>query len=187
MRYGRVYPYYHGQQLSDGVKEIVWSGGKLPDDFYDEFVFAGFLASDLPGGPLYFPVTQECEKVKRAGLKSRRRVRTPHALKSPAPAVVILAQHAGHGSSGGAAPAAAGICLQGRLDHGRSAVGACNAGRCTGRRRLYEDHQQRQGGLIVWSVGSVPFAEPFRGARKWRWMSGVMKMRGVKRYRDQAG
>src|ERR1700683_1846616 len=38
---------YHGTKLSDGVKEVVWSGGKLPDDNYDEFVINTFLTSAL--------------------------------------------------------------------------------------------------------------------------------------------
>ena len=50
-------------QVSEGAIEIDWSGGKLPDDFYDEFVFHAVLASDLePGTVLYFPVVQQCEK-----------------------------------------------------------------------------------------------------------------------------
>ena len=28
----------HGSKLTEGVKEVVWSGGKLADDNYDEFV-----------------------------------------------------------------------------------------------------------------------------------------------------
>jgi len=45
------------------VTEIDWTGGSLPDDYYDEFVFQSFLASDLqPGQTLYFPVVQECAK-----------------------------------------------------------------------------------------------------------------------------
>jgi periplasmic copper chaperone A len=49
--------------VNAGVTEIDWSGGNLPDDDYDEFIFMSFLASDLqPGQTLYFPVVQECEK-----------------------------------------------------------------------------------------------------------------------------
>ena len=33
------------RKLSEGVKEVVWSGGKLPDDFYDEFVISTFLTN----------------------------------------------------------------------------------------------------------------------------------------------
>jgi uncharacterized protein YcnI len=61
-KYAKSYSLFKAQ-VSEGATEIDWSGGKLPDDYYDEFVFAGFLASDLePGKMLYFPVVQECEK-----------------------------------------------------------------------------------------------------------------------------
>jgi periplasmic copper chaperone A len=50
-------------QISEGVTEIDWSGGNLPDGRHDEFVFQSFLASDLQAGQtLYFPVVQECVK-----------------------------------------------------------------------------------------------------------------------------
>ena len=54
---------YHGTKSSEGVKEVVWSGGKLPDDNYDEFVISTFLSGSLkPNTTLYFPVVQECEQ-----------------------------------------------------------------------------------------------------------------------------
>ena len=54
---------YHGTKLSEGVKEVVWSGGKLPDHNYDEFVISTFLTAGLkPNTTLYFPVVQECEQ-----------------------------------------------------------------------------------------------------------------------------
>lgn len=41
----------------------VWSGGSLPDEHYDEFVFVGYLSDALePGKKLYFPVVQQCEQ-----------------------------------------------------------------------------------------------------------------------------
>jgi uncharacterized protein YcnI/copper(I)-binding protein len=104
--YGRSYAYFHGQQLSEGVKEITWSGGKLPDEHYDEFVFASFLAGDLKPGPLYFPVTQDCEKGEARWIEIPARGQDAHALKAPAPAVIILAQQAGHGAGSAAAPVA---------------------------------------------------------------------------------
>lgn len=61
-KYAKTYSLFHAQ-VSEGVTEIDWSGGSLPDDYYDEFVFLSFLASDLqPGQTLYFPVVQECAK-----------------------------------------------------------------------------------------------------------------------------
>jgi uncharacterized protein YcnI len=49
---------FHGTKYSEGVKEVVWSGGKLPDDYYDEFL-TGVLKPDTV---LYFPTVQECEQ-----------------------------------------------------------------------------------------------------------------------------
>jgi uncharacterized protein YcnI len=61
-KYAAAHSLYRAR-VSEGVTEIDWSGGRLPDEYYDEFVFQSFLASDLqPGQMLYFPVVQECEK-----------------------------------------------------------------------------------------------------------------------------
>ena len=52
-----------GAPVTEGVTEISWSGGKLPDAYYDEFVFIGTIAEELSGGQtIHFPVVQECEK-----------------------------------------------------------------------------------------------------------------------------
>ena len=53
----------HGAHVTEGVKEIIWSGGRLLDEHYDEFVFVGHLSSNLkPDTTVYFPVVQECEQ-----------------------------------------------------------------------------------------------------------------------------
>ncbi|HCN71417.1 MAG TPA: hypothetical protein DIS96_06785 [Pusillimonas sp.] len=53
----------YGTRLTSGVKEVTWTGGPLLDEHYDEFVFVGYLSSQLaPGTTLYFPVVQECEQ-----------------------------------------------------------------------------------------------------------------------------
>ncbi|MGB3833457.1 MAG: YcnI family protein [Mesorhizobium sp.] len=60
-KYEKAYELW-GEKVTEGVQEVDWSGGKLPDEFYDEFVLRGQLAADLPAGEkLYFPVVQECE------------------------------------------------------------------------------------------------------------------------------
>ncbi len=52
-----------GTKVTEGVSEVDWSGGNLPDAFYDEFVLTGFVGDDAPAGQtMYFPVVQECEK-----------------------------------------------------------------------------------------------------------------------------
>jgi uncharacterized protein YcnI len=61
-KYAKPYRLFRAE-VSEGVTEIDWTNGRLPDEDYDEFVFHSFLASDLqPGQTVYFPVVQECEK-----------------------------------------------------------------------------------------------------------------------------
>ena len=52
---------HHGAPVKEDVSEIVWQGGKLRDDFYDEFVFRGRLP-DRAGETVWFKVIQRCEK-----------------------------------------------------------------------------------------------------------------------------
>ena len=52
-----------GTSVTEGVTEVDWSGGNLPDAYYDEFVFAGYIGDEAQAGQtMYFPVVQECEK-----------------------------------------------------------------------------------------------------------------------------
>ena len=54
---------YRGAKASEGIKEVAWSGGKVPDKTREEFVIETFLAEGLkPDTTLYFPVVQECEQ-----------------------------------------------------------------------------------------------------------------------------
>ena len=85
--YSRSYSFFHGAKFTEGVKEVTWSGGKLPDAFYDEFVLSAFIAGELPPGEmLYFPVVQQCEQGEH------RWVEIPAAGKptnEPAPGVML--------------------------------------------------------------------------------------------------
>jgi len=57
----------HGTQVTEGVQEIIWSGGNLPNEWYDEFTFRGSFAGDLPvDGMFYFPTVQECSNGEEA-------------------------------------------------------------------------------------------------------------------------
>ena len=88
--YARSYPFYHGQTLTEGVKEIAWAG-RLGDDFVDDFVFAGFLADTLPAGEtLFFPTYQECEKGEWRWIEVPGPGQDAHALAAPAPGVRLL-------------------------------------------------------------------------------------------------
>jgi len=84
---------YHGKKFSEGVKEVVWSGGKLSDGNYDEFVVSTFLTAGLkPNTMLYFPVVQECEQgVSRwIDIPTAGHAGHSHDGQSPAPGVKLL-------------------------------------------------------------------------------------------------
>jgi uncharacterized protein YcnI len=84
---------FHGAKLTEGVKEVVWSGGKLPDDFYDEFVLAMFLTGDLkPDTVLYFPTVQECEQGISRWIDIPADPAHAHDSKWPAPGVKLLSK-----------------------------------------------------------------------------------------------
>ena len=89
-KYPKAYELFH-RQMTEGVTEISWSGGKLPDDWYDEFVFQGFLADDLDTGkPMYFPVVQECEKGVHRWIEMPAAGKSPSDYPEPAPALKLL-------------------------------------------------------------------------------------------------
>lgn len=89
--YTRAYKHYHGD-LSEGVRRVTWTGGPLPDDYYDEFVLSTFVAGELtPGTTLYFPVTQTCEKGELAWTEIPAAGQDAHDLKSPAAALKLVA------------------------------------------------------------------------------------------------
>src|SRR5690606_7608756 len=56
----------HGTQVTEGVMEIVWKDGNLPNVWYDEFVFRGTFAGSLEPGRFYFPAIQECANGEEA-------------------------------------------------------------------------------------------------------------------------
>ena len=81
----------HGSKLSEGVKEVVWSGGKLPDHNYDEFVVSTYLTPGLkPNTTLYFPVVQECEQGISRWIDIPKEGAGGHDGKSPAPGVRLM-------------------------------------------------------------------------------------------------
>ena len=103
--YAEAHPYYHGAVLKEGVREIVWSG-RLADDYYDEFVFVGFMAKTLPGGGrLHFPTFQECEQGRQAWADIPAAGQSSHDVKHPAPAVrLVQAQTPAHDHGAAHAP-----------------------------------------------------------------------------------
>jgi uncharacterized protein YcnI len=83
--YAWEYSFYHGMTLKEGAREISWSNGKLPDEYYDEFVIAAFVAKELTPGPLHFLVKQTCEKGEADWSQIPAAGQDAHALQFPAP------------------------------------------------------------------------------------------------------
>lgn len=114
----------HGQTVTSGVKEVVWSGGALADDNYDEFVISSYVTPDLPAGqPVFFPTVQQCGSSENRWVEIPAAGQSSHDLKLPAPSLSLVsdnvtvaqskdpAKHEGHDHGahdhGAAAPAAA--------------------------------------------------------------------------------
>ena len=88
----------HGTEMAEGVTEIVWSGGNLPDDEYDEFIMRGSLGGDLAvGTKLHFLVVQECpEGAAQRWIEIPAEGQDPHDLAKPAPALTIGEKKSDH-------------------------------------------------------------------------------------------
>lgn len=93
----------HGKVVTEGPKEVAWSGGALSDDNYDEFVFASFV-TDFPAGQVVtFPTVQQCAKGEVRWDQIASAGENPHNLKSPAPTLKIVSDT---------------TVAQARMDHG---------------------------------------------------------------------
>jgi periplasmic copper chaperone A len=83
-----------GDKITQSVREIDWSGGNLPDSFYDEFVFVAQLP-DKPGTVLYFPAVQRCAKGVTRWIDIPAQGQSSEDLKEPAPALTLGPKAAG--------------------------------------------------------------------------------------------
>ena len=83
----------HGTQVTEGVKELIWKNGNLPNEHYDEFVFRGTFAGTLEPGVFYFPAVQECANGEEAWID----VTGNPDVDGPAPKLELVKNEAGHG------------------------------------------------------------------------------------------
>jgi len=89
-KYAQSYDYF-GATTSEGVTEIAWTGGDLPDDFYDEFVFRARLTGFAPGTVVHFPVVQECtDGTVHRWIEIPAAGKTADDYEEPAPGVTIV-------------------------------------------------------------------------------------------------
>lgn len=79
----------HGNQITEAVREVAWSGGHLLDEHYDEFVMQMRLP-ETPNATLYFPVVQECVKGAHRWIEIPAAGKAPGDYKQPAPALGLV-------------------------------------------------------------------------------------------------
>jgi uncharacterized protein YcnI len=87
----------HGQEITESVSEVTWSGGPLPDEFMDEFGMSVKLP-EKANGAIAFPVIQKCkdktvrwDMIPKAGQDA-------HSLATPAPALQLTSEGGEHGA-----------------------------------------------------------------------------------------
>lgn len=98
----------HGKTVKSGPVEIRWTGGSIPDDFFDSVEITGKISGVEPGAGLAFVTTQKCGADGEVSWSEiAKDGQNPHELKNPAPVISIVAgaEHGhDHGSAASAAP-----------------------------------------------------------------------------------
>jgi len=87
----------HGKKVSEGVTRVTWTGGPLPDAYFDEFTFNSKLPDDPEVMKLFFPVLQTCEKGSIAWDQIATPDMDPHSLPHPAASLTIIHGDGSHG------------------------------------------------------------------------------------------
>lgn len=108
----------HGQKADTLVSAVSWSGGRLPNEQFDEFGLVLKLPNQ-PGAQLWLPVVQTCEGGETRWEQIPAAGQSAHDLPRPAALIrvadagkpVLLAQ-AGHGHGMPTAPKAGDIAIE---------------------------------------------------------------------------
>jgi len=82
----------HGSTVGERVARIAWSGGDLPDAWFDEFAIQVRLPDAAPGTVIRFPVEQTCAQ----GASHWVGTDADKGGAYPAPALRLSAGHAHH-------------------------------------------------------------------------------------------
>lgn len=90
----------HGETVTEGVREVTWSGGTpVPDGTFFDFGIS-VLLPDKAGETLYFPTVQTCEQGETAWIETPEAGQDHDDLEAPAPAVTLTdAVETGHDHS----------------------------------------------------------------------------------------
>ncbi|MET1027087.1 MAG: YcnI family protein [Dongiaceae bacterium] len=77
-----------GTTVTEDVGEIDWSGGNLPDAYYDEFIFRAKLPA-TEGKTIYFPVIQTCAKGEDKWIEIPAEGQGEDSVETPAPSLKL--------------------------------------------------------------------------------------------------
>jgi len=77
----------HGAKITERVAKIVFSGGNIPNDHFDEFVLQLRLPKEA--GTLYFPVEQECGEKRNSWTEIPASHQTTRDLENPAAMLTV--------------------------------------------------------------------------------------------------
>ena len=78
-----------GDEMTEGVTEVSWAGGPLPDSHMQRFGLSFFASESLVGKTVYFPVVQQCEEGVTRWIQIP--VEGEEPPEEPAPGIAILA------------------------------------------------------------------------------------------------
>jgi uncharacterized protein YcnI/copper(I)-binding protein len=81
----------HGKSVTEGPVEIRWTGGDLPDAFFDIFSVRGKFAGLAEGAVVPFAVTQVCDGAEAVWNEVAAPGQDAHDLPNPAPTVTLIA------------------------------------------------------------------------------------------------
>lgn len=86
--YANSYEFY-GRTLTRGVVEVAWTGGNLPDAWFNEFTFVAKLPDAPVGTKIYFPVVQECVEGTHHWVTIPAEGKDSHDYAEPAPGLTL--------------------------------------------------------------------------------------------------
>lgn len=84
-----------GGPRRERVSAIIWRGGSIADDEFDQFTV--LLRLPAEPGPVYFPVVQTCDKGEAKWIEVPGPNTAAHGLEFPAPVVKVTAAKEAHG------------------------------------------------------------------------------------------
>jgi uncharacterized protein YcnI len=85
---------FEGNTVTTGVLQVTWSGGNLPDAYFDAFELRLGMPN-TPGKTLYFPTVQQCRKGVHRWIQIPKKGQPEP--ESPAPGVTLVKSSGGHG------------------------------------------------------------------------------------------